>query len=740
MDDIISSASSVIRRAATSSIPSVAIKAAPLADPARDSSKPLRRHAALHTQSERFSFYPRALTVVPDWPLVYWWLESELVAYKTAPLIGSTAPARQGLATANNARFLRKPWEVRLAGDDDTTQWVGYIKGAAGRGWLEPLDDVLAWAHDGLAVETFEVNGKQASRPQNRGLYFRRGVAFSMIGATFTARVHRHASVFGHMGSSLFPDDLAGAVCSLNSSRAKRILESLNPGVHFEVGDVNRLPLFPIAKADTIFATIESAFTTHESHREPSVEFRRPGPSPWRHAQEWAQAAVDRPDGAPLPPYAPVLDPEPATDHLSFALGVALGRFSADGAGVLDPLADDLSGALPAGVLFLDGSLEPGDDRDGLGHPAAAPLHAAWAAHKDGTSSARKSLREYLALDFFKDVHKSMYEGRPIHWPLSSERRTFVAWVTIHRWTEDTLRVLAADHLHPALARLDGQLADLRAARDGADPKAARLAEKSHAKVQAARGELAAFIEAVAACAESGPPPTDKDLDDGVMVNSAALWPLLDPQWKDPKKWYKELAAAKGKKDYDWSHLAMRYWPARVDKKCKEDPSLAVAHGCFWEYHPNRAWPWELRLQDEIEETFRIEEPPYRGDEGDGPHRESWLRDHPKEALEAVEKEVLRRRRKKKQPQEELKLQDAGLWRDHPDACWTLELSLIEKQGADFHLRAPDEPEARARYESDHPDKTAERANRLATLAPPLLLEEDPEAEPQEEEEEEEVA
>jgi hypothetical protein len=71
-----------------------------------------------------------------------------------------------------------------------------------------------------------------------------------------------------------------------------------------------------------------------------------------------------------------------------------------------------------------------------------------------------------------------MYENRPIHWPLSSSDRTFVAWVTIHRWDADTLRVLLADHLHPTLTRIDGALADLRAARDGADKKAGRAAEK----------------------------------------------------------------------------------------------------------------------------------------------------------------------------------------------------------------------------------------------------------------------
>ena len=90
--------------------------------------------------------------------------------------------------------------------------------------------------------------------------------------------------------------------------------------------------------------------------------------------------AVDRPEGRPLPPYEPEYDPEPPTDHLSFALGVALGRFGPNGEGILDPTKDDLSHALPAGILFLDGTLDDDDYRDSLGHPAAAPLHDAWAS------------------------------------------------------------------------------------------------------------------------------------------------------------------------------------------------------------------------------------------------------------------------------------------------------------------------------------------------------------------------
>ena len=341
-----------------------------------------------------------------------------------------------------------------------------------------------------------------------------------------------------------------------------------------------------------------------------------------------------------------------------------------------------------------------------------------------------------------------MYESRPIHWPLSSANKTFVAWVTIHRMNGQTLRVLLADHLMPTLARLDGELADLRAVRDGADKKAARDAERRYGRVARARDELREFIAAVEQCADRGAPPTDgkcppreqdaryvPDLDDGVMINAAALWPLLDPQWKEPRKWWKELATAKGRKDYDWSHLAMRYWPERVDRKAQRDPSLGVAHGCFWRYHPVRAWTWELRLQDEIGPDFRIEEPPYLpggrdlGDAGDRVHRDAFLLDHPKAALAAIEREATRRmgRGKGRRTVPEMRILETGLWAGHAADLWELELDLAERQGAEIRILAPDEPEARAAFEAAHPERVDDRKRFLASLVPPVAMFDDEE-------------
>ncbi len=169
------------------------------------------------------------------------------------------------------------------------------------------------------------------------------------------------------------------------------------------------------------------------------------------------------------------------------------------------------------------------------------------------------------------------------------------------------------------------------------------------------RDELADFITAVSQCAERGAPdlapevnkqhpkidaPFHMDLDDGVMINIAALWPLLAPQWNDPKKWWKQLCDCAGKKDYGWAHLTRRYFPTRVEDKCRKDPSLAVAYGCFWKYHPAKANAWELRLQDEIRAEFTIEE------EGAGAARKEYLRGNAGEARAAYEKEMIRRERK----------------------------------------------------------------------------------------------
>jgi hypothetical protein len=643
---------------------SVAI--APTPRDEREESMPAlaRKRAAVLAQVGRHEFDPKGFAVIDGEPIVYWWSKEFLERYAAAPKLGEDHKALNGLSTQNNVRFIRTPTEIRNGqlflsrskGRPGNKKWCPYIKGGEGAEWFEPLSWTVAWGEHSGELRVF-LDEYQKAKPggfiKHEGRYFGLGVAFSVIGAGFSARAHRWSSIFGHMGSSIFPEDVPTYLTVMNSRTSREVLQSLNPSVHFLASDVDRLPVFRIANADTIFSTLESAFTEHESHREPSVEFRSPGPSPWRHAQDWAQRSVDRPEGAPLPPYEPQLDPPAPEAAVTFAIGVALGRFGAKGEGILDQAPAD---ALPAGILFVG----PHDaTEDSLRHPACAPIHAAWAEGQLAiTGGTRVSLRDWLRKDLFAH-HKGLYENRPIYFPLSSKKKSFVAWVSIHRWADNTLSTLLADHLSPTLRSLDLELTGLNEARATLDKKARAAADKRYDAVKPQRDELAEMIELVKELSQRGAPPTDAecpprkadapfvmDLDDGVMINSAALWPLLAPQWADPKKWWKQLCRAENKKDYAWAHLAKRYFPARVDDKCKTDPSLAVAHGCFWRYHPAKAYAWELRLQDEIKPGFTIDEP------GSDEARAAFERAHPAEVEAIREKERRRREQRARQAAE----------------------------------------------------------------------------------------
>ena len=615
-DQVVSVAASVFQSGKNPLPHCVALLPTSPDDDSRDSKRTQRKRVATLEHIGRYDFSVEALEVVPGRPLVYRWSAETLGAFIQYPLLGSTAPIRKGLCTGDDGQFTRKAWEIHAS----NTHWAPLIKGAKDRVWLEPLIDVVRWQTEGLVYRVAEEAG-HGTRFQGRAQYFVKGVAFSMIGANFTARAHVYSSIFGNMGSSVFPENIPQTLCMMNSSRAREILQSLAPGLHFEVGDIERLPLFPVESAEEIFRTLEASFAEHESHRETSVEFCAPGPSSWGSAQAWAQAMVDRPAGAPLAPFEPELVPPSGMDWISYALGQALGRFPSP------------AGAAPGG-LFLDGSqIEGADD---LGLAACAPLRDAWEAH------GRGALGEHLRLRHFKADTLPRYESRPIYWPLSSAKRTFVVWVSCHSLTDTTLAELLADRLQPRLRALKGALEDARTTPDF---------ERVNQRLKPHIDELQALCDDWSALVREGPKPTTTppearlplrlDPDDGVLVNTAALWSLLAPQWDAPKRVFDELSRAQGKKDYDWSQLAGRCWPSRVEARCAKDPSLAVAHRRLWRLHPAVAFAWELRLEDE-----RPERPPRIPEPDADTHRAAFLGDRGAEALALAEKEAQRRARK----------------------------------------------------------------------------------------------
>lgn len=335
--------------------------------------------------------------------------------------------------------------------------------------------------------------------------------------------------------------------------------------------------------------------------------------------------------------------------HLAWALGIVLGRFDAQTGGLVD-LAEERRGeeaidpqaptALPHGMFFVSerGQLEADDPSIGsdqrqnggviqylqqilaykhgpeqsesIWQEIQAALVYDCKSELSSKDRQKLSMNQFLRESVF-DFHKSVYDNRPIYFPLSSKKKNYVVWVNIHQWHDSTLPTLLAEFLMPEKRTLELRLTEMRQKKVSTTDKAAlNQLEKAIGQYSQWQDELEEMIVWVDQIANKGANPDKQerempfvmDLDDGVMINSAALWPLLDPQWKDPKKWWVHLEKPVGKNDYDWSHLAMRYWPQRVWKKLEKDPSLAVAHSDYGEYsgrdlfaelHPEMAKKWE---------------------------------------------------------------------------------------------------------------------------------------------------
>lgn len=207
---------------------------------------------------------------------------------------------------------------------------------------------------------------------------------------------------------------------------------------------------------------------------------------------------------------------------------------------------------------------------------------ARWSEAGELLGVAKGKPEEWLRKEFFA-FHLQQYSRSrrkaPIYWQLATSSARYSVWLYLPRLTRDTLfNVL--DVVKLKLLHEEGQLEALR--RESAAQRKALDFQESFVE------ELRTFRDEVARVA----PLWNPNLDDGVLINFAPLWRLV-PQhraWqKECKGCWEELAEG----EYDWAHLAMHLWPERVVPKCREDRSLAIAHGLedvFWFEDEDGKW------------------------------------------------------------------------------------------------------------------------------------------------------
>lgn len=646
----------------------------------------------------------RRFDAIPGSPWTYWVTEQIRHVFTESAGLKGIAEVKLGLSAVDVGRFNRNWWEVT-----DAHRWHLLMKGGGFQRWYAYNDTCTNWHENGLEVK-HEVTHRYPYLRGNYGLKIRNmdwvgksGLTYTNIaGERFSARIMPSGALFDDTGPAIFPRHIASLhlLGLLNSCLATYVLMLINPSIHFQKGDVEKLPIPAVAVESQLPEHVQHAVlvtasqaTTYEN------TFSLIAPPRWdtgldnmveaqARLAKWerqiddevyrlygistedraaieaelaggAEVAAEETEESAAPateeaPAAAMTSQELAVRWISYAVGIVLGRFWPGGSPPIPPtLGGDtlppsiggsggphdsvppsiggLGGPLGSAIYrrsdFAVGSLPAPDeaefdqlvgtpdrfayvDADGGRHLFGAQVEAALRdlAVPDGITvldeghprdlaalvekaldlmlgdkgkqevvneGAGGDLRGFLSGDFFRRWHLKWYRKRPVYWPLQSARRSY-GFVVFHEKVERSfLYTLQRDYLDYKRNGLTLEIGDLSkrlAAQTGAQR---RSAERQIDDARKTLDELDEFAKTLARIAGEGYEPAPDWIDDGVILRLAPLWEAL-PLWKtEPKKYWEALQNG----EYDWSHIAMKYWPDRVRQKCTTNKSFAIAHG-----------------------------------------------------------------------------------------------------------------------------------------------------------------
>ena len=191
---------------------------------------------------------------IPGTPIAYWVSDEIISAFEKGNLLGDIADSKQGIATADNNRFLRLWYEVTVENiyftaksskeaSDSNRKWFPYNKGGEFRRWYGNNDYVINWKKDGEELRNFK-----GAVLRNPSYYFQECFSWSLITSGTTAfRYKPNGFIFDVAGMSCFSEKYLMFLLALcNSKVIYNILKIVAPTINCQCGDVAKLPvLFP---------------------------------------------------------------------------------------------------------------------------------------------------------------------------------------------------------------------------------------------------------------------------------------------------------------------------------------------------------------------------------------------------------------------------------------------------------------------------------------------------------------
>jgi len=597
-----------------------------------------------------FQVNPIDFKQIPGSPLAYWAGQAVINLFSNYPTLeGDGRIGRQGIATADDFRFVRTWWETI-----NHKEWFGFAKGGKYSPFYADIHLIVKWVNDGAEIKNFAdlSTGKIRSRPQSTEYYFRPGITWSLVTTLkLSGRILPSGCIISVIGPGFFVanDELNKilAITAILNSKAYIYLLEMQLGLAaegrraYQVGTINRVP-FPakaVEENELKLAAIAKKYWSikrdmdsidecshafllpealRKKHHKPHLEIMEAELKQlqWKIDEvafdiygfgEKERAAIESIKVKLSESRAPQeddFDEDDATSIdqtdgiLSWATGVAFGRFNwsmATGEVPAPPEPEPFDPLPAKSPGMLPDYAEPFHAHSGIlvddqGHPHDLTRLVEEVLTKVDVS-VPDDVRRWLCKDFFA-FHLQRYSKSrrkaPIYWPLSTASGSYTLWIYYPSLNNQTFFKAVNDFLDGPNGKLTQVSRDCAELRIKGSVRS-RDEEKHYEELQFFEQELTDLRDTLLNVA----PTYQPNHDDGVQISAAPLWQLF--RHKPWQKVLKDTWTKLEKGDYDWAHLAMAYWPERVREKCKTDKSLAIAHGLEDFYVEPEAAPKKTR-------------------------------------------------------------------------------------------------------------------------------------------------
>jgi hypothetical protein len=532
----------------------------------------------------RFDVARRDLAAIETAPLAYWVPGEILALFRSVPTLEPGAgDARQGLATTDDSRWLRRFWEVAPTDLGHGRSWVAFAKGGDFSRFYYDNSLVVRWRDEGaqLKSEIKKRYGSIGKRIYGQDYYFTRGLTWAYRSQRgFGPRILDGLGVHGHVGHSFFPrraDDLYYLLGILSSSCFEYLLRLFSSFGKYEVGMVREVPC-PSSGIKTAHRIGDLARLIHDAKlaRDKGNEISTRFKNPWLSAelrerpdrplaealdallshevaadaeiQAWyaeldatvfdayglsseTRETVIRDLGSRPPELIwPQMEGKSAeqkrVEHVLRLLSFCVKRIvEGDDDGIVPLVACNNEPPLEQRILGELGTLVGADQAHILEGQLASELRRKVPGYKRA-----ESIGDFLANAYFEH-HVRLYKRRPVFWHLASAPEgggtpAFAVLVHYHRFTKDALRKLRGTHVRSFIERRERDLALARQAnRTDEALEIQRDIEEAQAFDKRLQGlEEGRFpIRVPWKKAAEQPKGWSPDIDDGVKVNILPL-------------------------------------------------------------------------------------------------------------------------------------------------------------------------------------------------------------------------